>query len=121
MDIDQTAKAVLEWYDRHYNVKIFLAKQKPELTPETSLSTGPYPWVRETGDEIMQDYFERFNVDSRNFNFLLYWPYEKGWFPNVLRPRRFKVPNIEPQPLTLNMLIASAKAGYWMFPAENSG
>lgn len=63
----------------------------------------------------MQDYFQRFNVDSGSFNFLTYWPNEKGLLPNFLRPKSQKVPDVEPKPLTISMLIASAKARKWLF------
>ncbi|WP_307570318.1 DUF1493 family protein [Pantoea anthophila] len=44
-----------------------MVKNAP-LSPETSLSTGKYSWARETGDDIMKDYFSRFNVDDSSFN-----------------------------------------------------
>ncbi|WP_312455396.1 hypothetical protein [Pseudescherichia sp.] len=48
--INDIENAVTEWYDTTYNSKPLFAKTKPALTPETSLSTGKYPWARETGD-----------------------------------------------------------------------
>lgn len=115
MKNSETEKSVLEWYDDTYNCKPLFYKVKPELTLETSLSTGKYPWARETGDEIMNDYFKRFNVDDSKFDFIAYWPYEKGFLPDFLRPRSRKVPDVEPKPLTLRMLVESAKAGRWLF------
>ena len=85
------------------------------MTLDTSLSTGKYPRARETGDEIMNDYFKRFNLKSSEFKFLLYWPYEKGLLPNFLRPLSHKGPEISPKPLTVRMLVESAKAGRWLF------
>ncbi|WP_311790245.1 MULTISPECIES: DUF1493 family protein [Pantoea] len=113
--VNDIGKCVTEWYERSYNSKPLFAKAKPVLTPETSLNTGKYPWSRETGDEIMKDYFKRFNVDYSNFNFLSYWPYEKGMLPNFLRPNSQKIQSVSPKPLTIQMLIDSAKAGYWLF------
>ncbi|MBP2198595.1 DUF1493 family protein [Pantoea cypripedii] len=107
--------AVTEWYEATYNSKPLFAKAKPVLTPETSLNMGKYPWAREAGDEIMKDYFQRFNVDSSNFNFLAYWPYEKGMLPNFFRPKSQKITQVEPKSLTIHMLIDSAKAGRWLF------
>ncbi|WP_338558536.1 DUF1493 family protein [Erwinia sp. E_sp_B01_3] len=115
MVIDTEENAVMEWYEKTYNTKPLFAKNKPVLTPETSLSTGKYPWARETGDEIMNDYFQRFNVDSSHFNFLTYWPYEKGILPDFLRPKSQKIPEVDPKPLTLQMLIESAKVGRWLY------
>lgn len=109
--------AVLDWYDRNYNIKPLFCRKKPQVTPETSLSTGDYPWARETGDEIMKDYFAHFNVDDSNFDFdfLKYWPYEKGFIPDFLLPRSQRVEYREPEPLTIGMLIDSAKAGRWLY------
>lgn len=107
--------AVTEWYETGYNVKPLFAKSAPVLTPETGLNTGKYPWARETGDEIMKDYFQHFNVDSSDFNFLSYWPYEKGILPNFIRPKSQKISQADPKPLTIQMLIDSARAGRWLF------
>lgn len=62
----------------------------------------------------MNDYFKRFNLKSSEFKFLLYWPYEKGLLPNFLRPLSHKGPEISPKPLTVSMLLESAKAGCWL-------
>lgn len=107
--------AMFVWYEKYHNDKPFLSKSKPQVTLDTSLSTGKYPWARETGDEIMNDYFKRFNVKNSEFEFLLYWPYGKGLLPNFLRPLSQKVPEISPKPLTVRMLVESAKAGRWLF------
>ena len=112
---DSIQDAVFVWYEKYYNVKPLLSKSKPQVALDTSLSTGKYPWARETGDKIMNDYFKRFNVKSSEFEFLLYWPYEKGLLPNFLRPLSQKVPEISLKPLTVRMLVESAKAGRWIF------
>lgn len=103
--------AVFVWYEKYYNVKPLLSKSKPQVTRDTSLSTGKYPWARETGDEIMNDFFKRFNVKSSEFEFLLYWPYEKGLLPNFLRPLSQKVPEISPKPLTVRIFNGSYVGG----------
>ncbi|MGQ3902578.1 DUF1493 family protein [Mixta calida] len=112
---DKTADEVFHWYDEKYNSKPVFSKSKPVLTLDTSLSTGKYPWARETGDEIMKDYFARFNVDDSSFDFLKYWPHGTGFLPNALRPRSMRVEEKEPETLTIAMLIESAKAGRWLY------
>lgn len=109
------AASVISWYEDNYNLKPLFAKKKPVLTFETSLSTGDYPWARETGDDIMKDYFERFNVDDTDFEFFKYWPPSKGLIPNFLRPKDLKVESRRAEPLTISMLIESAKAGRWLY------
>ncbi|ELY4156531.1 DUF1493 family protein [Cronobacter turicensis] len=111
---EKTTTAVLEWYDEKWNLPGLLRKKIP-LTPETSLTTGRYPWARETGDEIMKDYFNRFPVDDSGFDFFRYWPPETGMWPHCLRPRALRVEIKAPEPLTISMLIESAKAGRWLY------
>ena len=57
-----------------------------------------------------------FHVDKGNFSFNKYWPNEEIFMPlNFLRSKENKWQWIEPEPLTLNMLVESAKAGYWLY------
>ena len=63
----------------------------------------------------MADYFKRFNVDSSGFDFLVYWSYENSLILNFFSSASKEDQYIEPQPLTLRMLIESAKAGRWIF------
>lgn len=109
-------KQIMEWYDQNWNVRVFPFFKKPVLTMDTSLSTGKYPWVGEDAVKILDDYFHRFNVDRKNFLFARYWPNEEVFLPlNFLRSRKNKWRWIEPKPLTLKMLVESAKAGYWLY------
>ncbi|WON78427.1 DUF1493 family protein [Serratia sp. UGAL515B_01] len=108
-------QSVLDWYNEKWNAPILFSKNKPVISLETSLSTGKYPWTREAGDETMKDYFDKFSVNADNFNFLRYWPYEKGIIPNFLRPKSMRITKQEPEPLTIRMLVESAKAGRWLY------
>ncbi|WP_428980753.1 DUF1493 family protein [Erwinia billingiae] len=108
------AKQVFDWYEKHWNLSTPFSKKRP-LTLDTSLSTGRYPWARETGDDIMKDYFSRFDADDTNFDFIKYWLYEKGLIPNFLRTRSMRFEEKEPEELTITMLIESAKAGRWLY------
>lgn len=100
------------------NVRLFLTWLA--LNNASSLNAAPYSWARETGDEIMQDYFQRFDVDNSGFDFLTYWPYEKGLLPNFLRPKSQRILDQAPKPLTLQMLIESAKAGRWLYDLKEA-
>ncbi|MEA5103513.1 DUF1493 family protein [Pantoea sp. S18] len=107
---------VMDWYRENYNRPIFPFFKRQALTPETSLSTGKYPWADEDAIEILEEYFTRFNVEKRDFSFIKYWPNEEVFMPlNFFRSKANKWKWIEPQPLTLNMLVESAKAGYWLY------
>jgi len=112
--------SILKWYQDNYNSKLPLSRTQPELSYETSLNTGQYPWTRETGDEIMQDYFQPFDVDNSGFDFLTYWPYEKGLLPNFLRPKSQRTLDQAPKPLRLQMLIESAKAERWLYALKEA-
>ncbi|MGG4625144.1 DUF1493 family protein [Serratia odorifera] len=115
MELDESkALAVFEWYDSKWNLSTPFSKKRP-LTADTSLSTGKYPWAREDGDRIMNEFFDMFNVERSGFDFLKYWPYEKGLIPNFLLPKSQRVNYVDPEPLTLDMLMQSAKAGRWLY------
>ncbi|QTF09029.1 DUF1493 family protein [Brenneria izadpanahii] len=70
---DNAAEAVIKWYDEPTP----FGKKRP-LTLDTRLSAGKYPWARETADDLVKDYFPRFGIDDSRFDFLKYWPDEKG-------------------------------------------
>ncbi|OTA15105.1 hypothetical protein Xvie_03049 [Xenorhabdus vietnamensis] len=115
MVINETEKWVFDWYQKKWNGTYFFSRKPWKLDLSTSLTTGSHPWAWETGEEIMNDYFETFQVDKEGFNILKYWPEEPGWIPNFLLPKSMRIPYIEPEPLTLKMLVESAKAGRWIY------
>lgn len=110
------AQRVFDWYDAKWNLRMPFSQKKP-LTPDTSLSTGNYPWIWEDGLEIMEEYFELFNVDSSGFNFMRYWPQGVGVTSAVLGwlcPRSKKIKYREPEALTIAMMMESARVGRWL-------
>lgn len=115
-DSEIEERQVMRWYQENWNGRVLPFFKKPQLTLETSLSTGRYPWTDEDAIDILKDYFIQFNVDKRNFSFNKYWPNEEIFLPlNFLRSKENKWKWIEPEPLTLKMLVESAKAGYWIY------
>ncbi|MCW1877327.1 DUF1493 family protein [Erwinia sp. INIA-01] len=107
---------VMAWYDENWNSRVFPFFKRPMLTLETSLSTGKYPWSADDAMDILEDYFSRFSVDRQTFAFHSYWPNEETFIPiNFLRSKENKWQWLEPKPLTLNMLVESAKAGRWLY------
>lgn len=105
-----TNEDVIDWYNAGWN-----KSGKWLVTIDTSLTTGRYVWVWETGEEIMESYFKAFEVDTQGFNFLKYWPNEKSMIPNFLLPKSLRVKEFEPASLTLKMLADSARAGKWLY------
>lgn len=113
---DPTEQQVLNWYRERWNGRVLPFFRKPAVTLETSLSTGKYPWSGGDASEILDDYFARFQVDRKNFLFRKYWPNEEVFMPlNFLRSKENKWRWIEPEPLTLKMLVESARVGHWLY------
>ncbi|KGT89541.1 hypothetical protein NG99_19645 [Erwinia typographi] len=107
---------VINWYQECWNKPIFPLFKRPVLTLDTSLSTGKYPWANEDAVEILEQFFDTFEVDRREFSFAKYWPNEETFIPiNSLRSKQNKWRWVEPEPLTLKMLVESAKAGHWLY------
>jgi len=103
---------VIEWYSQRFNKPILFSKKQIPVTLETSLSTGKYVWASETGAEIMDEYFKRFNVDPANFEFEKYWPQETFILFALCTCGG---DDDEPLPLTIGMLADSARAGKWLY------
>ncbi|MBV8041919.1 DUF1493 family protein [Pluralibacter sp.] len=109
-------KQVMDWYQKNWNKPVFPFFRRPVLTMETSLSTGEYPWANVDAQEILESFFSEFRVEKRGFSFIKYWPNEETFMPlNFLRPKNEKWHRTEPVPLTLKMLVESAKAGHWLY------
>jgi hypothetical protein len=103
---------VLTWYGERFNKPGLLTKKRWPATLDTSLSTGDHVWASETGADIMNEYFEKFDVDRANFDFYRYWPEETFILYALFTCGKG---DDEPEPLTLRMLIESAKAGAWLY------
>lgn len=103
---------VLDWYNERFNKPSLFFKKRWPVTIDTSLSTGKYVWASETGEDIINEYFERFGVDRCGFDFYKYWPVETFILFALCTSG---ADDDEPQPLTLKMLAESARAGKWLF------
>jgi hypothetical protein len=115
-DSENIEEQVFEWYQKNWNGRVLPFFRRPVLTWDTSLSSGKYPWANEDAVDILEQYFEKFEVNKTNFSFIKYWPNEEVVFPfNFLRPKGKRWKWVEPEPLTLRMLAESAKAGRWLY------
>ncbi len=65
-------------------------------------------------DEVMRAYSEEFNVDMSGFDIKKYYPEDDFSFLDLLNPFRKRVVHQVPD-LNVRMLIASAKAGRWLY------
>jgi len=115
-DPDSIENKILSWYQKNWNGPVFPFFKRPILTLDTSLSSGKYLWSDEDAEEILEEYFDKFKVDKRDFSFRKYWPNEEVFMPlHFLRTKSKKWKWLEPEPLTLRMLAESAKTGYWLY------
>lgn len=103
--IDQKVYELVRPYAGTYLFNI----RKVKLTPETDLDTDLGIDELEVED-LMNDFFEKFNVARANFRIETYYPnIPFSWNP-------FKKAEPVPVPdFTIGMLIESAKAGKWLY------
>lgn len=81
-----------------------------------SLSTGRDCVLPEDASDFFKEYFSELNIDSDNFKFNKYFPNEGIWFlPNAILPDYLKTDHHQASPLTVQMLMESAKAGRWLY------
>ncbi|ECR8918417.1 DUF1493 family protein, partial [Salmonella enterica] len=88
-----------------YNTKkYFLCGPKRTITLDTSIRDD-LKLVFEDSEELLQEYFKRWNIDPEGFDIL-----------NYLNPEYFGSKETDPRkPLTVGMLVESAKAGRWLY------
>ncbi|WP_442801047.1 DUF1493 family protein, partial [Serratia rubidaea] len=81
-----------------------------------SLSTGERALYSDDADEILAKFSKVFNVSFKDMQWNNYFP-QAGipFIPNCLLPKHMQTDHNDPLPLTINMLIASAKAGRWLY------
>lgn len=107
-----TDEEVIAWYSERFNKPALFTRKRWPVTMDTSLSTGDYVWASETGADIMNAYFKRFDVEPAHFDFYRYWPEETFILCSLFTSGK---DDDEPEPLTLRMLAESARAGVWLY------
>lgn len=87
-----------------------------KLELDSSLTTGSTATIPEDVYEMIEKYSIHFGVDCSEIEWLKYFP-RPGIpiIPNFLLPERLKTDHHEPAPLTIRMLVESAKAGRWLY------
>ncbi|EHL2312606.1 DUF1493 family protein [Salmonella enterica] len=98
-------KEIIDFIDQEYNTKkYFLCGPKRTITLDISIRDD-LKLVFEDSEELLQEYFKRWNVDSKGFDIL-----------NYLNPEYFGSKEPDPRkPLTVGMLVESAKTGRWLY------
>ncbi|MDN7702886.1 DUF1493 family protein [Burkholderia semiarida] len=65
-------------------------------------------------EDLMREYSVKFNVDLSGFDIKKYYPEDDSSFLDLINPFKKKVIHRVPD-LNVRMLIASAKAGRWLY------
>ncbi|NTZ85651.1 DUF1493 family protein [Burkholderia metallica] len=65
-------------------------------------------------EDLMREYSVKFNVDVSGFDIKKYYPEDDSSFFDLINPFKKKVIHRVPD-LNVRMLIASAKAGRWLY------
>lgn len=94
-DIEKAVFALVEEYNGYW---LWLFKRYP-LTRDTDLHKD-FRMAPEDAYELLERYTERFNINPKDIYFDKYYPVSRK------NPR---------SPLTIGMLIESAKAGRWLY------
>lgn len=102
--------------DKAAQVHELIKKHFWPMPDDASLSTGRQSVLPEDASDFLEEYAAALDVDMSAFNFNRYFPNEGIRFlPNAILPRYLRTDHHEPEALTVSMLIASAKAGRWLF------
>lgn len=95
--VDDIEKRIFQLVEP-YNGRSWLTFKKPHLTKESSLNQSMQMDEEEASD-LLDEIFTEFNLAPDAFDFSIY-------FPATKQPAK---------PLTIHMLIESAKAGRWLY------
>lgn len=103
--VDDIEKKVLALAKRHDGFYLF---KNRTLTPKSSIYFD-LQLDRDEAEDLMNDFFAEFNVFRGNFSIADYYP-DVAFKFNPLKKKVIDIPDF-----TLGMLIASAKAGRWIY------
>jgi len=99
---------VLAMVTRYSGVYLFRKKKYEEYTPESSIHFD-VKLDQEEAEELMEEFFQKFNVKKEGFDISNYYPeVELSWNP-------FKKQVVDIPEFKVSMLIESAKAGRWLY------
>ncbi|WP_279022756.1 DUF1493 family protein [Gibbsiella quercinecans] len=103
MSIEREVIELVKKYDGH----VFFSKRLLEITSDTDLKKD-VKLASEDAIDLLTEFAERYGIKTQDIRFTDYFPNEKGLFEAF-------TPKATPRPLTVGMLIESAKAGRWLY------
>ncbi|MEQ4530954.1 MAG: DUF1493 family protein [Mixta sp.] len=109
MKIEEEIISLIEKYDGH----VFFSKRFLKIDPDTDLRKD----VRldsEDALDLIEEYAMKYNIAVSDIPFTKYFPNEKSLF-DIFTPKHLKSTGEKVEPLTVRMLIESAKAGRWLY------
>ncbi|WP_312240703.1 DUF1493 family protein [Pantoea sp.] len=109
MVVDSVEQQVYELVRRYDGIYLF---KKNILTAETDLTTD-LCFESDEAVELMEAFFTKFSVAQGNFSITTYYPPEPP-LRELLNPFRKRELTQVPD-FTIGMLIASARAGRWLY------
>jgi hypothetical protein len=66
-------------------------------------------------EDFLEAFFAKFSIDGRNFDLSDYYPWTGiPFIPRFLTPKKLRQQKLA-KPLTVRMLLESAKAGRWLY------
>lgn len=100
-------KEVIDYLMENYPIrKSWFKKDLVQITRNSTLE-GDYNLIWEDAEEMLLDIFQHFNIEHSDMKYELYIEYEYPFW--------VKKPTYELRPLTVGMIIESAKAGRWIY------
>ncbi|HEY2454157.1 MAG TPA: DUF1493 family protein [Scandinavium sp.] len=108
MSRDYEADVIAYIMERYPIRKRWFKPDLKQVTKEWTLQDD-FQFVPEDAQDFLLDLFEKFNIEYSNFDGRNYFEYEYPFWQKRLSPE----PEI--RPLSVNMIIESAKAGKWLY------
>ncbi|MFV0611408.1 DUF1493 family protein [Klebsiella aerogenes] len=112
LEIEATAATAIEQeiidyiYTHHSHKKYCFFGDRPEVTLDTELTKGGLNIIWEDAEDTLDYYFKKWNVKMNGFEIIYYFEPE---FLGSMPPEK------PLKPLTVQMLVESAKAGEWLY------
>lgn len=98
-----------------YNGISILTFKRYKITLDTDLNIA-FKMAPEDASELIEQYFDNFSVAPENFNLMTYFPIVGSFLtPSFLLPKKLRPIGTQAKPLTVRMLVESAKAGRWLY------
>ena len=105
---------VIDLVEEFNGISIFTFKRY-KITLNTELYKD-FKMAPEDAIDLLEKYCDQFSIDPKQINFAKYFPNEGSFLlPNILIPKEIRPTGQKSVPLTVRMLVESAKADRWLY------